>query len=153
MHISDIVFTGRIDVREYLGRMDMTILTSISEGQPLTILEGFAAKKPVIATNVGNCYGLFYGETADFGPAGIVTHIMNVEEIAQAMLDMAENEEMRLKMGENGYKRVMKKYRVEYMQKQYWEIYRDYAESMGLSWKEKPVELPKIDIKEIDIQD
>lgn len=153
LHISDIVFTGRIDVREYLGRMDMTILTSISEGQPLTILEGFAAKKPVIATNVGNCYGLIYGETDDFGPAGIVTHIMNVEEIAQAMLDMAENEEMRLKMGENGYKRVMKKYRVEYMQKQYWEIYRDYAESMGLSWKEKPVELPKIDIKEIDIQD
>ena len=153
LHISDIVFTGRIDVREYLGRMDMTILTSISEGQPLTILEGFAAKKPAIATDVGNCYGLIYGETDDFGPAGIITHIMNVEEIAQAMLDMAENEEMRLKMGENGYKRVMKKYRVEYMQKQYWEIYRDYAESMGLSWKEKPVELPKTDIKEIDIQD
>ena len=101
----------------------------------------------------GNCYGLIYGETDDFGPAGIITHIMNVEEIAQAMLDMAENEEMRLKMGENGYKRVMKKYRVEYMQKQYWEIYRDYAESMGLLWKEKPVELPKTDIKEIDIQD
>ena len=153
LHISDIVFTGRIDVREYLGRMDMTILTSISEGQPLTILEGFAAKKPAIATDVGNCYGLIYGETDDFGPAGIITHIMNVEEIAQAMLDMAENEEMRLKMGENGYKRVMKKYRVEYMQKQYWEIYRDYAESMGLLWKEKPVELPKTDIKEIDIQD
>lgn len=41
--LKDVVFTGRIDVREYLGRMDMTILTSISEGQPLTILEGFAA--------------------------------------------------------------------------------------------------------------
>lgn len=33
--LKDVVFTGRIDVREYLGRMDMTILTSISEGQPL----------------------------------------------------------------------------------------------------------------------
>ena len=71
-----------------------------------------------------------------------MTHIMNVEEIAQAMLDMAENEEMRLKMGENGYKRVMKKYRVEYMQKQYWEIYRDFAEQMGLEWKEESVKLP-----------
>ena len=136
----DVVFTGRIDVREYLGRMDMTILTSISEGQPLTILEGFAAKKPAIATDVGNCYGLIYGETDDFGPAGIITHIMNVEEIAQAMLQMAEDEEMRLKMGENGYKRVMAKYRVEYMQKQYWEIYRDYANSMDLPWEEEPVQ-------------
>ena len=72
--------------------MDMTILTSISEGQPLTILESYAAHKPVIATDVGNCYGLIYGESDDFGAAGIVTHIMNIEEIAQAMLDMAAGE-------------------------------------------------------------
>ena len=36
--IKDIIFTGRINVRDYIGRMDFTILTSISEGQPLTIL-------------------------------------------------------------------------------------------------------------------
>lgn len=92
MEIPDVVFTGRINIRDYLGRMDVTILTSISEGQPLTILESYAAHKPVIATDVGNCYGLIYGESDDFGAAGIVTHIMNIEEIAQAMLDMAANE-------------------------------------------------------------
>ena len=81
-------------------------------------------------------------ETADFGAAGIVTHIMNIEEIAQAMLDMAANEKMRLEMGETGYRRVMEKYRVEYMQKTYWEIYRDFAEQMGLEWKEESVKLP-----------
>ena len=43
MHIPDVEFTGRVNVTEYLGGIDMTILTSISEGQPLTILEGFAA--------------------------------------------------------------------------------------------------------------
>jgi len=122
--------------------MDVTILTSISEGQPLTILESYAAHKPVIATDVGNCYGLIYGESDDFGAAGIVTHIMNIEEIAQAMLDMAANEKMRLEMGETGYRRVMEKYRVEYMQKTYWEIYRDFAEQMGLEWKEESVKLP-----------
>ena len=56
--LKDVVFTGRIDVREYLGRMDMTILTSISEGQPLTILEGFAAHKPAIATDEGIPLGM-----------------------------------------------------------------------------------------------
>ena len=143
MEIADVVFTGKINIRDYLGRMDVTILTSISEGQPLTILESYAAHKPVIATDVGNCYGLIYGESDDFGAAGIVTHIMNIEEIAQAMLDMAASEKRRLEMGEIGYRRVMQKYRVEYMQKTYWDIYRDFAEQMKLEWKEEPVKLPE----------
>ena len=91
----------------------------------------------------GNCYGLIYGESDDFGAAGIVTHIMNIEEIAQAMLDMAVGEKKRLEMGETGYRRVMQKYRVEYMQKTYWEIYRDFAEQMGQKWQEEPVKLPE----------
>ena len=78
----------------------------------------------------------------DFGHAGILTHIMNVGEIAQAMVEMAQKKEMRLSMGENGYRRVMAKYRVEYMQKTYWEIYRDFAENMKLEWNEAPVTIP-----------
>lgn len=137
MELKDVVFTGRVAVRDYLGRMDVTILTSISEGQPLTILESYAAHKPVIATDVGNCYGLIYGEDDVFGQAGILTHIMNVEEIAEAMLFMAEKETQRLRMGEAGYQRVMGKYRIEYMQEAYWKIYWDFARSMKLEWKEK----------------
>ena len=64
---------------------------------------------------------------------------MNVEEIAQAMIEMAQKKEMRLEMGENGYRRVMAKYRVEYMQKTYWEIYRDFAQNMKLEWNEPQV--------------
>ena len=133
--IEDVVFTGRIDIREYLGRMDMTILTSLSEGQPLTILEGYAAHKPAIATDVGNCRGLIYGENDGFGDAGIVAHIMNVEEIAQAMVDLARNEPMRLQMGENGYQRVVSGYQIEHMREKYQKIYKDFSDSMGLRWE------------------
>lgn len=126
--VNDIVFTGRIDVREYLGRMDFTILTSISEGQPLTILESFAAHKPVIATDVGNCRELIYGDGDEFGTAGILTHIMNIEEIAAAMAELAENEGERKAMGERGYKRTMAKYKIEDMKRVYEEIYRDLQE-------------------------
>ena len=101
----------------------MTILTSISEGQPLTILESYAAHKPVIATDVGNCRGLIYGEDDDFGEAGILTHIMNVEEIADAMIQLATHPNRRKRMGENGYKRLMRKYKVVDMQKTYEQIY------------------------------
>ena len=133
--LTDVVFTGRIDIRDYLGRMDVTILTSISEGQPLTILESYAAHVPVIATDVGNCSGLIFGENDDFGAGGILTHIMNVEEIAQAMVDMARNEPMRIQMGESGYKRVMAGYRIEHMRATYQKIYRDFADSLGLEWE------------------
>ena len=140
--ITDIEFTGNINVREYYGRMDMMILTSISEGQPLTILESFAAHKPVIATDVGNCRGLIEGEGDGLGTAGIVTHIMNVGEIARAIISMARQAAMHQSMGEIGYQRVAAGYRTEYMREKYREIYRDFAASLGLEWKEegeKPV--------------
>ena len=127
MEIPDVEFTGRIQVTDYLGWMDMTILTSISEGQPLTILESFAAHVPVIATDVGNCRGLLYGEDDDFGEAGILTHIMNVEEIASAMVYLAENPEVRKKMAEVGYRRLLRKYKIEDMKKTYADIYREAA--------------------------
>lgn len=137
MKIEDIVFTGRVNVADYLGKMDMTILTSISEGQPLTILESFAAHKPVIATNVGNCEGLIYGESDDYGEAGILTHIMNVEEIAEALVEMAGDDELRTQMGENGYQRVMSKYKMEDMKETYQSIYKDFAHGMDIPWTEE----------------
>lgn len=121
--IPNVVFTGRVNVTEYIGGMDMTVLTSISEGQPLTILESYAAKKPVIATDVGNCRGLIYGEGDGFGEAGILTHIMNAEEIAAAITELALHPKKREQMGENGYKRLMSKYRIEDMRENYRKIY------------------------------
>ena len=135
LELSDIEFTGRINVTDYLGWMDMTILTSISEGQPLTILESFAAYVPVIATDVGNCRGLLYGEDDDFGKAGILTHIMNIEEIANAMVYMAENPEERRRMANVGYRRLIRKYKIEDMKKTYEGIYRKSAERQNINFE------------------
>ena len=122
--LKDVVFTGRVDVTQYLGRMDCTILTSISEGQPLTILEGYAAHLPVIATDVGNCRELIYGEPGDeCGTAGILTHIMNVSEISEAMCTLAKDEQKRLAMGEAGFKRVNANYRIDQMQSTFKSLY------------------------------
>lgn len=128
LKVQDVVFTGRVNVPDYLGRMDLTILTSISEGQPLTILESYAAHKPVIATDVGNCRGLIYGEDDNFGEAGILTHIMNAEEIAGAMVEMARQKTRREAMGEAGYKRLMAKYKIEDMKATYKKIYRGFED-------------------------
>lgn len=143
MRIQDVVFTGRIQITDYLGWMDTTILTSISEGQPLTILESFAAKIPVIATNVGNCKGLLLGEEDDLGPAGIVTHIMNVHEIANAILYMARYPKERKRMGQIGYQRMMLRYKAEDMQRIYERIYAGCAQRQGLRWTDNKLESHK----------
>lgn len=144
LEVPDIIFTGQVNITEYLGRMDMTILTSISEGQPLSVLESFAAKKPVIATDVGNCRELIYGGTDDeLGQAGILTHIMNIEEIANAIVEMSSNSLMRRQMGESGYQRVKAKYRIEDMRSTYESIYKDFAEKQDIPWPEEPFDIRK----------
>ena len=148
LHLEDVIFTGRIMVKDYLGKMDFTLLTSISEGQPLTILESYAAHRPVVATDVGNCRELIYGDGDGLGEAGILTHIMNIEEIAQAMVKLAQNEKLRKQMGENGYKRVMKYYRIEQMKGVYEEIYQSFAKDHHLEWTEKPFEIDRLKGKE-----
>ena len=116
-------FTGRVEVEDYLGKMDTLILTSISEGQPLTVLEGFAAKKPCIATNVGNCRGLLYGEADDFGPAGILTPVMGVEKIGEAILTLAGDPGLVSRMGAAGYRRVREHYTIQQMRRTYRGLY------------------------------
>lgn len=140
MDIPDVEFIGRVDVREYYGRMDMTILTSISEGQPLTILESFAAHKPVISTDVGNCRGLILGENDDYGAAGIVARIMHVGELTDAMLTLAKDESLRHQMGENGYRRVVNGYQFAHMQEAYRNIYQKFADELQIPLDEKKSE-------------
>ena len=143
LNVKDVVFTGRVDIRDYLGRMDFTILTSISEGQPLTILESYAAHKPVIATDVGNCRELIYGDKEGEKPAGILTHIMNLEEISEAMVELAENDKMRKDMGEAGYERVMAGYKVQDMKQVYRGIYQEFAKKRNEKWNEEPFHIKK----------
>lgn len=137
LNAENIVFTGSIRTADYIGKMDMTILTSISEGQPLTILEGFAAKKPCIATNVGNCYGLIHGENDSFGDAGIVVPIMNISEITNAILKLANHPSLAAEMGINGYNRLMAKYKSVYMEDNYRKIYKTLAEMSGVTYSEE----------------
>lgn len=107
MKIEDVVFTGPVNIKEYVGKMDFFLLTSISEGQPLVILEGFAAHKPFITTNVGDCKGLIYGSGDDLGDAGIVVPVMNTIKLSEAILYLAERDDICKEMGEIGYQRCL----------------------------------------------
>lgn len=121
-----IIFTGRVDIITYMEKLDFTILTSISEGQPLSILESLAARRPCVATDVGCCKELLYGKVGDpFGPAGYCVPPMYREGLADAMEKMCRSRDRRLAMGASGQARVDQYYRHNRMMEQYRELYKE----------------------------
>ncbi|WP_300260104.1 GT4 family glycosyltransferase PelF [Clostridium sp.] len=121
----NIVFTDRINVLDYIGKMDILILGSISEGQPLSVLEGMATKKPYITTNVGSCKELLYGNNDGLGHCGIVVPVMGYYQMAQSIIKLSRDENLRKEMGEIGFKRASLFYTQEQFIEKYRKIYRE----------------------------
>ncbi|MGD1822144.1 MAG: GT4 family glycosyltransferase PelF [Pleomorphochaeta sp.] len=117
-----IIFTGRVNIKEYLGKIDILVLTSISEGQPLVILEGWAAKIPFVSTDVGSCRDLLEKDSFE-GDCGIVTKLASPSDTAKAILKLIENPKLRKEMGENGLARVKRLYNDKVLIKSYRDIY------------------------------
>lgn len=132
MNLTNVVFTGRVDVISYMEKLDFTILTSISEGQPLSVLESLAAGRPCVTTDVGCCRELLVGAKGDsFGIAGYCVPPMFREGLADAMEKMCESRKRRIHMGKAGQKRVDKYYRHERMLENYKELYREVEQTYG----------------------
>jgi polysaccharide biosynthesis protein PelF len=129
----DIYFTGAVNIKEYIGKMDMLILSSISEGQPLAVLEGMASGKPFVCTDVGSCSELIHGRDDGIGPAGFIVPVMHYMEMADAIIKLSLDTEMRTQMGCNGKERVSALYTKDGFINQYREIYKDVK---VLQWQE-----------------
>lgn len=121
----DIIFTGQVDVIKYMEKIDFTILTSISEGQPLSVLESLAARRPCVCTDVGCCRELLEGGDGDnFGIAGFLAPPMHREGIALAMEKMCKSRKEREIMGQNGQRRVEAFFKHEKMVELYNNLYK-----------------------------
>ncbi len=145
-----IKFFGFSDIKEMLPKSALQTLSSISEGMPLVILEGFAAGVPCVATDVGSCRDLIEGgvDEEDFriGFAGAITGIANPEVLADEYVRLLDFKNGQWKKAQDaGLKRVKKYYRQELFLQDYREIYN---EAMPLTWDELksrvfPFYLPK----------
>lgn len=121
---SAVEFTGTVQVTEYMPKMDIIVQSSISEGQPLSVLEAFAAHRPVIATDVGCCRELIYGDSTDsLGIAGAVVPPMDFNSMAREILRLARDFELRFQMAEVGYERTKRNYTYEQFIDSYRNIY------------------------------
>ncbi len=118
------IFMGTINVLDHMGDFDFTVLSSISEGQPLSVLESFAAGRPCVTTDVGCCKELIYGDGEDrLGQAGYCVPPMQPHALARAMEDMCRNSARRIQMGQIARERAGTYYRHEDMIRHYLETY------------------------------
>lgn len=91
--ILNVSFLGaRRDVEHIMPSADVFVLSSVSEGFPITILEALASGLPVVATNVGGVQ-----EIVDES-VGIVVEAGNPSELAKALDYVLENEEVKKSM-------------------------------------------------------
>jgi len=107
----NIHFAGTVKPGEFLCEIDVNVLSSVSEGMPFSILEGFAIGVPAVSTDVGACRELIEGREEDpFGHAGIITPVREPSQLAEALVKVLTDEDTRAAMSEAARKRVNKYY-------------------------------------------
>jgi glycosyltransferase involved in cell wall biosynthesis len=124
---SRIRFVGPKPAARIYAELDVVVLTSFSESQPLVILEAGAAGLPVIATDVGICRELLEGHTGDdraLGPSGRVTRVADPADTAAALIELAGSPRLRHRLGKAGRARVHAYYRSNQMIDRYRALYR-----------------------------
>lgn len=105
-------FVGRVQEGEIaliLKRCDVLVQASRWESFGVVILEAFAAGLPAIATDVGGS-----GEIVKDGITGLLVPPEDVDALAQAMIKLAGNQELRERLGQNGRQLVEEKYNFDF---------------------------------------
>ncbi|OIO19925.1 MAG: hypothetical protein AUJ23_01230 [Candidatus Magasanikbacteria bacterium CG1_02_32_51] len=117
----DVIFAGNLErnkVIDELVKSDIFVFVSAWEGFPYTILEAMSVGLPVIASNVGGI-----SEVVDNTVGRLVEN--GSIQIAQALLELINNPELRWKLGKNGRKLIENKFSLEKMLKETEKIYKE----------------------------
>jgi glycosyltransferase involved in cell wall biosynthesis len=116
---SNVSFLGaRHDVNELLPSADLFVLSSTTEGLPMTILEAMAAGLAVVSTDVGGI-----SEAVAAGQTGLLVPPQSPAALAAAILELVNDPRRAEQMGLAGRRRVEEKFDVRMIASRYQEIY------------------------------
>ncbi|MCG5053234.1 MAG: GT4 family glycosyltransferase PelF [Myxococcales bacterium] len=114
-----VVFAGgRRDVADLLPAFDVFVLSSKSEGLPLTVLEAMASGLPVVATDVGAL-----AEAVIPGRTGRLVPPENPAALAEALTALLKDREMREGMAAAGLARARAHFDLGFMTREYQSLY------------------------------
>lgn len=118
----------RKDIPELLSIMDIFVLSSLSEGTSLTLLEAMASEKPVVATNVGgNGKVVIDNETGFLVPPG------EPSIMAEKIIKLLSNRNLINEMGIRGRNRVLERFSLDKMVKEYEKLYLNSFAISGIT--------------------
>jgi len=106
------------EVIDYYYKSDVFISPSLHESFPMTVLEAWAAKLPVIISNVGGVSTICNNKEN-----AIIIPPEDPKKISEAMIALIKDPKLRRKLGENGRKLVEKNYRWDKIGKEMESIY------------------------------
>ena len=113
----------RRDVPRLLAAADACLLSSISEGIPLTLIEAMAARLPVVSTDVGGVAEVVVPEiTGLLAPAG------DDARLAEHLIQLDANRALAARLGRNGAVRAEDLFSFERMADGYARV---FAETLG----------------------
>lgn len=112
----------RSDMPDLLHAADVFVLPSISEGLPLSILEAMSAGLAVVATRVGGI-----PELVEHDVTGLLVQPGHPQELADAILSLANNQAKRQVLGAAGHRRWKTEFQTQRMLAQLTIVYRTIA--------------------------
>lgn len=117
----DVIFTGFItNPQSYFKLIDIFLLSSLSEGTSMTILEAMAFSKPCIVTDAGGNPELVINKET-----GLVTKNNDSMGFSEAISSLARDAKKRKSLGHNGKSRFLKLFTEQHMVNAYQSTYRE----------------------------
>lgn len=116
----NVEFLGKVPYKKMLelySKASIVALTSFQETLPMSVLEAMASGTPVLASNVG---GLKY--LIKDNENGLLVNPYNTDIIAEKILILIQDENLRKKMGQNS-KRSVEEFRCEHIAERHLNIY------------------------------
>jgi glycosyltransferase involved in cell wall biosynthesis len=116
-----VYFLGPLDeasLLEEYARCALLVLPSCQETAPMVIEQAMAARVPVVATRVG---GVDY--LVNHGQTGFVVEFGDINGLAESMVTMLNDAELRAQMGTAGRVEAERRFRAEVVARQTREVY------------------------------
>jgi len=115
----DVFFTGfRSNVIDLLPEFNIFLITSITEGLPLTVYEAFACKVPVVATKAGGI-----PEVIKNGQNGFLADLRGSDSLSEYVLKILHNPNLEEKIKTNAFKLVKENFDLCVMEENYFNFY------------------------------
>jgi glycosyltransferase involved in cell wall biosynthesis len=116
----NVTFWGeRLDVASFFRAADLYCMSSLSEGLPMSLLQAMSVGVPAIVTDVGGM-----AEVVRNADAGLTTPVGDPEALADAIVQLASDQDHRHALAENARNAYQQNFTLERMDASYMELYR-----------------------------